>query len=123
MNQERMLTIGLAAGIAALLGYSILGQRDPNATRGGRPPRVPGVSAVQGASLDITPGFMTPEHLLWFGPSGPVPQHWQPHRVRYPLTPGSEINRLIYGAPMSCNTVTPASERPWLFDPPAEVDF
>jgi hypothetical protein len=123
MDRDRMLLLGVAGGVAALLGWSILGQKDPNGNRGGRPPRTPGTSAILGASLDVTGGMMTPDHLAWFGPSGPTPQHYQPHRMQYPLTPGMELSRLIYGAPGACNVTTAAADRGWLFAPPSEADF
>lgn len=117
---ERIAMVGLVASIGGLLLWSIAGQR--SSTRGGRPDRVPGASGIQGAALDLTPGMMTPDHLVWWQ-AGPVPRHYVPHRVRYPLAPGTEIQRLIYGAPGACNVTTPASQRGWLFAPPSEADF
>ena len=85
------------------------------AARGGRPARHIGASAVLGRPLDTTYGQVTPEN--------PTRLDWSGHRVRYPLAPGRELERLMYGAPGVCAVAVPRAQRGWLFCPPAEEDY
>lgn len=45
------------------------------------------------------------------------------HAVRYPHTPGEEIQRLMNGAPGAYACAVPRPLRGWLFAPPAEEDY
>ena len=82
-----------------------------------------GEQAARGAALDNTLGMVTPDCYLWWGPKMRPPD-WTPHRMRYTVAPGGEIERLIYGAPGSCVTpAVPKALRGWLFAPPSEVDY
>lgn len=80
-------------------------------------------AAVRGSALDNSLGQVTPECLLHYGPTM-RPPGWVAHRLRYPATPGENLERLTHGAPMACVTpAVPKAERGWLFAPPAEVDI
>lgn len=120
-SETRLLAVAVV-GLAAVAGWSFVSQGYAMAARGGRPARPLGESAVRGAALDIRGGRTTPDELLHFGPKC-RPGNWRRHRMSYPLTPGVEIERLIYGAPGSYNSVTPTAQRGWLFAPPSEDDF
>lgn len=123
MPDDRTLMVALVGGVLALIGWTWWSnQQDQDERAGAGYTRRVSDSGIYGAALDGTLGQLTPDHLVWFGPRM-RPPHWCPHRVRYPTTPGYELERLTYGAPGSYNVVTPPSERGWLFAPPSEVDY
>jgi hypothetical protein len=119
--KQQWLLIGGGA-LAALAALYIW--RDDIATRyqRGGAGRHLAASAVSGAALDTSLGQRCPDHLLHYGPTM-LPPHWTPHRVKYPATPGQELERLMYGAPGSCAVAVPRAQRGWLFAPPSEEDY
>lgn len=117
-DDERLALIAVSALVAGMIGWALWSVTTPRYGRGGR--YVMRGTTISGAALDTTCGQMTPDHLVWFGWPNAA---YVPHRVSYPLTPGKEISRLIYGAPGVYNQVTPRADRGWLFAPPAEVDY
>lgn len=121
MSKEQRGLYAALALLAALVAYQFYcGKRDEK-IRGSATRHVPEQS-IRGAALSAYAGQITPDHLLFYGPTG-RPADWVPHRVRYPATPGQNIERLIYGAPMA----SPASGDPvlqsWAFCPPSEEDM
>jgi hypothetical protein len=115
------LQLGVGAAVLATAACyiwrdSLMGGMRASATRHLAP------SAVRGATLDHALGQVTPEHLLFFGPTM-RPPHWTPHRVRYTRRPGEEMERLMMGAPGSCGVSVPRESRGWLWAPPSEVDY
>lgn len=121
MRDETKMIAGFG-GLLALLVWWFYADRYGQSQRGGGG-RVLAPSAVAGAALDDSLGRVTPDHLLWYGPTM-RPLHWSVHRMSYPVTPGLELERLIHGAPGSCVTNSvPRELRGWLFAPPAEVDY
>lgn len=121
--KDKHLAYMLIGGLAVLLGWQYYSEQYATRTRGGADHAArTRDSGIYGAALDNSLGQVTPQHLLWWGPSM-RPPHWQPHRVRYPLAPGREIERLIYGVPGSCNDTVSKADRGWLWAPPSEVDY
>lgn len=121
MTDENKTLLGL--GALAVLAVAWLTLRGGGtATRAQWTRHITGPS-IQGAALQAGAGMVTPNHLLWWGPPA-RPADWAPHRVKYPVTPGYELERLMYGAPGSCVTPNvPRAQRGWLFEPPSEVDY
>lgn len=112
----------IGALAAAVLGYIAYQEYQSRpALAGGAQRHVTGPS-VRGSALDVTLGQVTPNHLLWFGPTM-RPPGWVPHRVTYPTRPGQNLEILMQGAPGSCPVAIPPEERTWMFTPPAEVDL
>lgn len=122
LNVEKLTLGGMIAIAAAWVGWDLYQANRPvGAADGYR--RYTKTGAIRGAALDAAAGMVTPDHLIHYGPTM-RPADWQPHRVRYPATPGQELERLMYGAPGSCVTpAVPRALRGWLFQPPAEVDY
>ncbi len=117
-NDERLALIAVAALVAGMIGWALWSVTTPRYERGGR--YVMRGTTISGAALDTTCGQLAPDHLNWFGWPHAA---YVPHKMLYPLAPGTEISRLIYGAPGAYNQVTPSSQRSWLFTPPSEVDY
>ena len=122
MNREQMWTILGVAGVLGVAAWGFYADAYGQSQRGGGG-RVLAPSAVAGAALDDSLGRVTPDHLLWYGPTM-RPLHWCAHKLTYPLTPGIELERLIHGAPGAAVTNSvPRELRGWLFAPPSEVDY
>lgn len=123
-HNDHVILIWLSGAMLVLLGWTFFQGRYRTASRGGDlNKRVLQGSAVRGAALDNSLGQVTPNDLLWWGPTM-RPPHWTPHRVTYPATPGANLEMLINGGPMACVTNSvPRELRGWLFNPPAEVDY
>lgn len=120
---ERSTMLALTGAVAALIGWTWWTSNQDTQRRGGdTAARKVGASALYGAALDANLGIRTPWELQHWGPSV-CPPHWVPHRMRYPLNPGHEIQRLIHGASAASNVTTPVELRTWLFNPPSEVDY
>lgn len=122
MSREDRVTITLLA--LGVLGVAWWSYQDActQAVRHGLASQRRGVArgAVYGAALGPHLKRVTPDYLMHhFGPGQP---HWSPTPITYPVTPGYELERLIYGVPGSWNTATPSALRGWLFEPPSEVD-
>lgn len=119
IKSEHVIIGALAAGV---LGYIALQEYQSRpALKGGAQRHVTG-TAVRGAALDVSLGQVTPDHLLWFGPTF-RPPGWVPHRVKYNPYPGQNLEILMHGAPGSCPVAVPPEDRVWMFNPPAEVDL
>jgi hypothetical protein len=121
MSREHMVLALATAALAGALAYAELAGRSETAARGNPGRQVPPPS-IRGAALDASLGMVTPDHLQWWGPKMRPPE-WIPHRVRYSLAPGQEIERLIFGAPGCCNTALPRAQRGWMFAPPSNEDI
>jgi len=113
---------GIVAIAAAWIGWDWYQAYHPSGQVGGAKRHL-NTYAVRDAALDASAGMITPDHLIHFGPTARPPD-WGPHRVRYPATPGQELERLMYGAPGACVTpAVPRALRGWMFEPPSEVDY
>lgn len=113
---------GMLAIAAVLVAWDWYRAGHPTGQRGGYKRHL-NTHAVHGAALDAAAGMITPDHLIHYGPTA-RPPGWGPHRVRYPPTPGQELERLTFGAPGACVTPTvPRAQRVWMFDPPSEMDY
>ena len=118
--KSEYLLVGAAAAI--VVGYIAYWEYQTRpALAGGGKRHVTGPS-VRGSALDNTLGQITPNHLLWFGPTY-RPPGWVPHRVQYPTYPGQNLEILMHGAPGICPVAVPLEDRVWMFTPPAEVDL
>jgi len=120
MKPEHQRIALIAGGLLAVLLF--LRMREEGMRQRGGKPRHVSPPSICGSALDNTMGQVTPDEMLFFGPSM-RPAGWVPHKVRYHRTPGQELQRLIYGAPMVCPVAVPDSLKPWLFEPPSEVDI
>ena len=120
MKKEYQQLTLIAGGLLAILLW--LRWRDEDMLQRGGKPRHVSPPSIRGSALDNTMGQVTPDEYLFFGPAM-RPPGWVPHKVRYPMTPGQELERLIYGAPMVCPTNVPGSLKGWMFEPPSEVDI
>jgi len=121
VKTERISLCGLVAVAAAWIGWDWYQAYHPSGQAGGAKRHLQHYDSMP-AALDISAGMITPDHLIHYGPTARPPD-WGPHRVRYPATPGQELERLIYGAPGSCVTpAVPRALRGWMFNPPSEVD-
>lgn len=121
MTKETATLLAAGAVAGALIAWDLC-VGNQKMTRGSASRHVTGQS-VRGSALDAAVGQVTPDHLLWFGPSM-RPPGWVPHRVQYPAWPGENLELLINGAPMACVTrVVPRAQRAWMFAPPSEVDL
>jgi hypothetical protein len=110
----------LTGAAAALAAWYIWRDRTAPARAGTGRHLAP--SATHGATLDSSLGQVTPDHLIHYGPTM-RPPHWVPHKVKYPATPGMEIERLIHGGPGACAAAIPRADRGWMFNPPSETDY
>lgn len=120
---DRTLACALVAAVAAVIGWQYFSEQTDMRARGGADHAArTRDSGIYGAALDNSLGQVTPQNFLWWGPSM-RPPHWVPHRVRYAMVPGREIERLIYGAPGCYNDTVPKADRGWLWAPPSEVDY
>lgn len=117
------LSLAAMAGLgAALIGWDWYQAYHPSRRAGGYQRHLNNY-AIRDAALDASCGMITPDHLIHFGPTARPPD-WTPHRMRYPATPGQELERLTYGAPGACVTpAVPRALRGWMFEPPSEVDY
>lgn len=122
MNRDQVLMVLGVGGLLGVVAWWCYADSYAQSQRGGGG-RMLSPSAVTGAALDDSLGRVTPDHLLWYGPTM-RPLHWSAHRLTYPVTPGVELERLIHGAPGAAVTGSvPRELRGWLFAPPAEVDY
>lgn len=115
-------TTCIAAAVIAVASWYVWRDAQCTRMRGGSHARHLTGSAVRGSALDTSLGQVTPDHMLFFGPTA-RPAGWVPHAMSYPRSPGQEMQRLIYGAPGAYACVIPKSLRGWMFAPPAEVDY
>lgn len=122
MNAGQRQVAWLTAAVAAVAAVYVWRDAKYRKMIGGAYKRHLMGSGVRGAALDNSLGQVTPDHLLFFGPTM-RPPHWRPHRMSYPAAPGQELERLVYGAPGACSVAVPRELRGWLFAPPSEVDF
>ena len=111
----------LLAAIGGVLVSMYAWERRCQLMRGGVGRHV-AAGAVRPQMLDGAAGHITPDALQHFGPKV-LPAHWVKHRMSYPLTPGYNLERLMFGAPGSCAIAVPNNQRPWLFAPPSEMDY
>lgn len=121
MSKEKRAFYAAIVLLAALVGYQFyIGNRREKIR--GSATRFVAEQSVRGAALSPYAGKLTPNHLLWYGPPG-RPKDWVCHKVRYPATPGQEIERLMMGAPMGSPATGSPVLKSWAFCPPSEEDM
>lgn len=121
-HNDHVILMWLVAGILALTGWQFFQARYRYSNRGSAHHRIVGPSGIYGAPLDGELGQVTPNERLHYGSGMDAIEH-VPHKVKYPPTPGMNLERLIYGAPGASLVCPDQSLRGWLVEPPAEVDY